>query len=98
IGCEQRRGLLRSAPRGIAMDRPPGAARSEDPDAAHSAPATPAGTAQGYECLVFVTAVPVVVRTPRRSVRPGVGVARVAPAFTTGGWRGAATSLTFALA
>ena len=31
---EQRRGLLRSAPRGIAMDRRAGAARSEDPDAA----------------------------------------------------------------
>jgi predicted DnaQ family exonuclease/DinG family helicase len=30
----QRRGLLRSAPRGIAMDRRAGAARSEDPDAA----------------------------------------------------------------
>ena len=35
---EQRRGLLRSAPRGIAVDRRPGAARPEDPDAAqHSA-------------------------------------------------------------
>jgi predicted DnaQ family exonuclease/DinG family helicase len=33
---EQRRGLLRSAPRGIVMDRPPGAARSEDPDAART--------------------------------------------------------------
>ena len=35
---QQRRGLLRSAPRGIAMDRPPGAARSEDPDAARASP------------------------------------------------------------
>jgi len=35
---EQRRGLLRSAPRGIAMDRRAGAARSEDPDAAHPSP------------------------------------------------------------
>ena len=35
---EQRRGLLRSAPRGIAMDRRAGAARSEDPDAAHPLP------------------------------------------------------------
>src|SRR6266550_9368801 len=35
---EQRRSLLRSAPRGIAMDRRAGAARSEDPDAAHPSP------------------------------------------------------------
>ncbi len=34
--AEQRRGLLRSAPRGIALDRTPGAARSEDPDAARA--------------------------------------------------------------
>ena len=36
--AEQRRGLLRSAPRGIAIDRLPGAARSEDPDAARASP------------------------------------------------------------
>src|SRR5438132_6761748 len=63
-------------------------------------PATPAGTGWTYECLVVVSGAPVVVRTPRRSARAGVavGVARVADVFTTGGWRGAATSLTFALA
>ena len=38
VESEQRRGLLRSAPRGIAMDRRPGAARSEDPDAARPSP------------------------------------------------------------
>jgi len=51
---------------------------------------------------VFVIAAPVVVRTPRRSVRAGVGAgvgaARVADVFTTGGWRGAAICFTFAFA
>ena len=83
------------------MDRRPGAARSEDPDAAQPGPRDTRGH-RTYECLVLVSAAPVVVRTPRRSVRAGVaagvGVARVADVFTTGGWRGAATSLTFALA
>jgi len=51
---------------------------------------------------VFVTAAPVVVRTPRRSVRAGVGVgagtARVVEGDATGGCRGAAICFTVAFA
>ena len=79
------------------MDGPPGAARSEDPDAACTrSPVT------GYECRVVVSAAPVVVLTPRRSVRAGVGagvgVGRVADVFTTGGCSGAEICFTFAFA